>query len=337
MTDLIITQVNKSANISVIYGLLAFLSIGLLVAYLLLEKRRNNSFVWLFSCVATVNTGYFLLSISPSLSFALAANALSYFGAAYSILIMLYISIDVCKVPFDRKSKVLLSIVSSISFLLAASGPFMGLYYKQVGLQVVNGVARLVKIYGPLHFVYTVYLLSYFVMMALCVVYAKKRKTIYSSKYAVFLASVVLGNLFVWAVEQLIDVQFEFLSVSYIATEVFLLLVYGILQDSSTNLKPVCPVSDADKYNCELPPNIEELFLAFSEKLQTLSGAEKRIFDYYLEGYEISDIPELAFVSIHTVKKHNRSIYQKLGVASRDDLMLYIELFRRCGRLSELK
>ena len=29
-------------------------------------------------------------------------------------------------------------------------------------------------------------------------------------------------------------------------------------------------------------------------------------------------------------------IYQKLGVASRDELMLYIELFRCCGRLNEL-
>ena len=32
-----------------------------------------------------------------------------------------------------------------------------------------------------------------------------------------------------------------------------------------------------------------------------------------------------------TVRKHNRSIYEKLGVASRDELMLYIDLLRRCG------
>ena len=44
----------------------------------------------------------------------------------------------------------------------------------------------------------------------------------------------------------------------------------------------------------------------------------------------------MAFISIHTVKKHNRSIYQKLEVASRDELMLYIEMFRCCDRLEEL-
>ena len=45
---------------------------------------------------------------------------------------------------------------------------------------------------------------------------------------------------------------------------------------------------------------------------------------------------EKAFISIHTVRKHNANIYQKLNVNSRDELMLYIDLFRRCGRLNEL-
>ena len=58
--------------------------------------------------------------------------------------------------------------------------------------------------------------------------------------------------------------------------------------------------------------------------------------NYYIEGYEAADIPDLAFISIHTVKKHNHSIYQKLDVSSRDELMLYIELFRCCDRLDEL-
>ena len=55
-----------------------------------------------------------------------------------------------------------------------------------------------------------------------------------------------------------------------------------------------------------------------------------------IAGYDTTDIPDLAFISIHTVKKHNRNIYEKLGVASCDELMLYIELFRCCGRLEEL-
>ena len=85
-----------------------------------------------------------------------------------------------------------------------------------------------------------------------------------------------------------------------------------------------------------LPPKIEELFHTFAERAKTLSTAERGILKYYIDGHEITEIPDLAFVSIHTVKKHNSNIYQKLGIASRDELMLYIELFRRLDRLNEL-
>jgi len=70
--------------------------------------------------------------------------------------------------------------------------------------------------------------------------------------------------------------------------------------------------------------------------VQTLSAAERRILNYYMDGYEISEIPDLAYISINTVKKHNRSIYQKLEVSSRDELMLYIEFLRCCGMLGAL-
>ena len=85
-----------------------------------------------------------------------------------------------------------------------------------------------------------------------------------------------------------------------------------------------------------LPPDVAELFDSFAEKVGTLTATERRILQYYIDGYEIAEVPGLAFISIHTVRKHNANIYQKLGVNSRDELMLYIDLFRRCGRLDEL-
>ena len=86
----------------------------------------------------------------------------------------------------------------------------------------------------------------------------------------------------------------------------------------------------------ELPPNIAEMFDHFAERKAMLTEAERNILRYYIEGHEIAEIPDLAFISMSTVRKHNRSIYEKLGVASRDELMLYIDLLRRCGRLQEL-
>jgi DNA-binding CsgD family transcriptional regulator len=117
-----------------------------------------------------------------------------------------------------------------------------------------------------------------------------------------------------------------------------MLVDYGIIQPSGAviSVQMLTQLNTRNADHSELPPEMEKLFCRFSEKIKNLSKAERRILDYYIEGYEILEIPNLAFVSIHTVKKHNRSIYQKLEVSSRDELMLYIELFRCCNRMDEL-
>ena len=85
-----------------------------------------------------------------------------------------------------------------------------------------------------------------------------------------------------------------------------------------------------------LPPDIKELFDAFSARAKQLTVTERSIIKYYADGKEISEVAELACISIHTVRRHNANIYQKLEVGSREELMLYIELFARCDRLDEL-
>lgn len=87
----------------------------------------------------------------------------------------------------------------------------------------------------------------------------------------------------------------------------------------------------------DLPPNIAELFAEFAENVKSLTRAEYHIFRYYLEGYEVSQIPGMAFLSMSTVKKHNGNIYRKLKVSSNDELTVYLDLFRRCGCLEQLQ
>lgn len=86
-----------------------------------------------------------------------------------------------------------------------------------------------------------------------------------------------------------------------------------------------------------LPPDIEELFNNFIENSKKLTASEYNILYYYINGCEIAEIPDLLCISMNTVRKHNRSIYEKLNVKSKDELQLYIDLLKRCGRLGELE
>lgn len=87
----------------------------------------------------------------------------------------------------------------------------------------------------------------------------------------------------------------------------------------------------------ELPPDMVELFERFAQNVKTLTPAEYNIFQYYLQGYEVSQIPAAAFISMSTVKKHNGNIYKKLEISSNDELMMYLDLFRRCEWIDRLQ
>ncbi len=334
----------KNGVLSIVYGVVALLSVLLLISYFLFDKKKNPRFLALFCCVSTSNLGYFLLAICNSLAVAKVANAISYFGGAFSMLVMLLIIYDVCQM---RKRKWLtwtLICISFVFFALAASGDWLGLYYRSVSLNIINGTTHLAKEYGPLHSLYALYLAGYVVLMLLCIAYAAKTKRLSSPKYTTFLLVTVLLNVGVWLVEQAINEEFEFLCVSYVVTEVLLLLIYNMLCDygiirPETGVLSVQMLTQLNTRQVDphaLPSGMEDMFRSFAEKAKTLSSAERRILNYYIDGHDIAEIPDLAFISIHTVKKHNRSIYQKLDIASRDELMLYIELFRCCGRLDEL-
>ena len=334
----------KTGNLTIVYGAVAVLSVFLLAAYFLWEKKRERNFLFLLGCVSAANVGYFLLAVAGSLAFAKAANVISYFGSAYAVLAMMFIIADVCRMERSRWLRHALIGISTAAFLLAVSGDWLGLYYTDVSITTVNGMTRLVKDYGPLHILYTVYLLGYILGMVGIIQCAWKKQKLTSPKYTMLLMMAVLLNLGVWAVEQAMDIDFEFLSVSYIVTEVFLLLLYGVLRDygivrpggSLVSIQTLTQLYTRQIEPAKLPPDMEELFQTFVKRVSTLSAAERRILDYYIAGYDPAEIPDLAFISIHTVKKHNRSIYQKLEVASRDELMLYIEIFRCCDRLDEL-
>ena len=75
----------------------------------------------------------------------------------------------------------------------------------------------------------------------------------------------------------------------------------------------------------------------FVSRIPLLTSAEYNVLQYYVNGYEISDIPALAYISINTVRKHNKNIYKKLQVGSKEELSLYVDILNRSDRLDELE
>lgn len=84
-------------------------------------------------------------------------------------------------------------------------------------------------------------------------------------------------------------------------------------------------------------PLPDNLFEDFIEKVKLLTPTEKTIFRYYAEGKTNNEILSLLYISLSTFKTHNSHIYSKLGISSRDELLLYIKLIEKSGYISKIE
>ena len=332
----------KSGNMSVIYGITTLLSLALLFGYCWLNKKKDLWSLLLYIAILVVNLGYFSLSISKSLDEALLANRIAYLGSVLLPLCMLMIIMDFCKIKCHKYLMIGLICVSTAIFLLAASGGYLTVYYKQVALEFVNGVATLKKEYGPLHCLYLVYLLSYFAAMVGTIVYSVRKKHAVSHKFAVLLTCMVLSNMAIWFVEQLINLDFEFLSVSYIMTGLFIVLLFDMMRDYTPSQSIQKPVQDPVTPISESYPDTDgkaqkaeaALLLSDARVMQilenwpgrsSLTTREMEVLKPLLLNKRRKDIAQELYVSENTVKKHTSNIYFKLNVSSRRELLCKLD------------
>lgn len=344
----------KTTSMSVIYGFVAIIAVLMLCIYCAGIKKKNLWMLMLFSSIIVVDMGYLVLAISEKLEEALLANRIAYLGSVFLPMAMLMIIIEVCNIKCKKTLPFVLLGISIVVFVIAASPGYSDIYYTEVSLIKVNGVTVLEKTYGPLHSIYLYYLLSYFGSMIATIIYAWVKKKIESTVQSWFIAGTVLVNIGVWLVEQLVKIDFEFLSVSYIISEFFLLSLCLMKQVDGEQKKVEFIKTDYvgqnekneyheqekliegpsdEKEKLSEEPNHEQKNLSeetiiimnkckeFDERIPTLTRTEKKIYDMYIEGVSSTQIIEEMNITNNTLKFHNKNIYMKLNVNSRKQLL----------------
>lgn len=299
-------------------------AIGLLVAYLVMVKNKEFWLTMLYVCVSVVNLGYTLLSMADTLEFALFGNDVAYLGSVFLSMCMLLTIVRLCGFEIKKAHIITCLSLGAVMFAIVASSGFLPLYYKSVELQMINGSAKLKKEYGPFHSVYLFYLLGYFAAMIATIVISVRKKKIGSPKFAGFIAGVVCSNITVWLFEKFVSWEFEFLAVTYIISELLLLLVYWMMQDyvrrdlipqpSQSVRTPVVDISTM--------PMEEKILkiLSFLNSGEILTAREREILEMVLQSKKRKEIAEILCLSENTIKTYTRTLYGKLGVSSREEL-----------------
>ena len=326
---------SKSASLTIIYGAAAMLSLLLLIGCCRLVRRNKAWLVMLFSSVLVVNVGYTFLAMSTCLKMALWANRVAYLGSVFLPLSMLMIIVNVTNTKHPKWLHGALAALSIVVFLIAASPGILPIYYKEVSFAIVDGASTLVKVYGTLHPLYLVYLLGYFSAMVTVIIRAQVKKTIDTTAHAVILAIAVFVNIGVWFIEQIANIEFEMLSISYIISELFLLGIHLVMNEYQRMKKIVKQVESVQSYSdaeastpdVMLEKPIEDEAIAperievFMMGLKTLTPTERNIYDAYIARVTTKEIMANMNIKESTLKYHNRNLYGKLGVSSRKELL----------------
>ena len=305
----------------IMYAVMAAISVLLLLGYAAITRKKEPWLLLLFVCITIVNIGYFLIAVSKTVSFAIFANDIAYLGSVFLPMCMLLTIARMCGFEVKKKLAVVFVIAGSAMFAIVATAGILPWYYKSVELVFVDGAAKLEKVYGVLHPLYLVYLVAYFSAMVLCICQSVRKKMIASQRHAALIAAIVFGNIAVWLVEKFIPYDFEFLSVSYLFSEVVLLAVYWMMQDYvRLDLAPK-PTSQTAIDVAAMP--IEEKILkviSFLKAGEMLTAREREILELVLHNKKRREIAEELCLSENTIKTYTRTLYGKLGVGSREEL-----------------
>ena len=331
---------------SIAYGILCVISFFLIGVCIAVDRKKDIYLLLLFISVFVCNLGHFLISVAPSLSFALNANRVAYLGQVFLPLLLLKMILNLCNLNFKKWLLPVLSLISTAVLFVTLTPGVLPCYYKSVSIEFADGVARLVRDYGPLHSLYYIYLFSYFALMLVVIINSAVKKKIVSTLHTAFLLCAVLCSIVIWLAEQLLPRGFEFLTVSYVISELFILLLYGILQEygirgengsiilANTSKKAEEYLSGLiksgdDKDTALFSESDIERILSCEKIVSRITEREKDVLLKLLANKQRKEIADELFVTESTIKKHTGSIFAKFDVTNRFELYAKLKKYIR--------
>ena len=168
------------------YDILLILSVLLSGTYLFMWHKHFDAHITLvFVMVPVICLGYVLRAHAASLTEALAANKLVYLGGCYLQLIVLLVIMALCNIRMGRAGRILKTLafaLSTLVYVYVLNPMKSGDFYMSAELENVNGLAVLRKEYGPMHSVFQVMVIIYYILSISILIYCLVRKNQISRK-----------------------------------------------------------------------------------------------------------------------------------------------------------
>lgn len=163
--------------IEIYYRLMLLTSVILVLVFTWLWlKHVDIGYTISFALIPIINMGYLELARATELSTAILANKIVYLGGCFLNIFLMLGVLSLCHIHVSRLFRTLCLVATFVLYWFIMGIGRNEYFYKSVDMEIRNGVAILVKEYGPVHTFFYVMAVFFLVMNIAISVYAYKKR-----------------------------------------------------------------------------------------------------------------------------------------------------------------
>ncbi len=220
------------------YFLTFMMSLFICISYLIKNRKIDTYFASFSLMVMTNCFGRYLLAVSPNLEMALWANYFLYIGACFCPALLIVILSQLCEIEMPTWLTSTIFTYATIVLCFVFTIGKADIYYKNVHLAYRDGYYYLIKVYGPLHSLFPIYMVVCMLIMLYFVVYAIRKRKRMSRRTVMSIALLSGGTMLLYFLERVTRSQISYISIGYFFAICLMLNLFERIHiyDMTTNI-----------------------------------------------------------------------------------------------------
>ena len=194
--------------------------------YAFMWRKRFPVFITcIFIFVPVSNMGYYLLSLAKTIPEAIIGIKISYIGGCYANLFLMYSIFTLCNLDIKKWVRLLLFIITTISYGFVLTIGYSGLFYKEITGELVNNTLVLHKTYGFVHTLYYVLIVVYMLIMFSATFHAIRKKMDVSKHILKHLLTCEIICVFLFFGGKFLSLKLDLVPLAFLVCQVILLVI----------------------------------------------------------------------------------------------------------------
>ena len=208
------------------YVVICVLSLMCCTAYYFIKRSYfSTRYTMIFLLAFLSQFCYVLLALSRNVREALIIYKFLYIGGCFLPLTGLLLVFSICKIEPPKWARFIMLAFTTCIYMLVLSAGYSPLFYKSVDIEYENGVAVLVKEYGPLHILFYVEIGVFLIITLIVLIYGWIKKPNVSRKNLMIAAFMQVFSIFAFFVGRLINKDIEWMALADLVDEIGFLVI----------------------------------------------------------------------------------------------------------------